>query len=1478
MAASNNKKQTKTKKAAKKNAKKTKTHSQKAVINTPKSSTKKNHPSKPTSVTGPKRESETKFSISWKHPSDYTDKDKGWSKGIVTISYDGGKMEAGKNIKHKDNDLFIQQVSRDTTTWTENMNSANRKAVNRSQWHPLKNGRYLHQITMLVSGYNKHGTANANVAKIVFKEPKKPTAEFDYDDATGLLTVTCKSSSTDTADRYDCVYHLYRQDKGTASARYNKGKRAHALDNRAKEIKGTFRTGEKELVTNNECLTLIQGSSITFTLELEARGFKGNVKKVFSYVIEPPPPPTIEKIALTNSDIKGLAKQTVTRAFASGQVVVRYGQKKKSSAKYNPAAATDYSLQRLVTAYSVDSSVKAAVLSGWEEVDTNMGTTAETAKKTTRDEATMGEPTVDVLEAMGFNQNAHIYDKRVWYRVKAVRQGMVAYSEPKDVPELRCPVPTAANDYSGFMALSQNTLEPGKAIDGAVGWDNARNDDEGVNNPNWQDATWTTIVEWSEHKNAIESNEKPNILEIDWENKAATHTQVLGEYTRKANNNEFGKHKNGSYPVPWLKSANFTIYGLSPGVKYYLWTRRHMVLGEYDSYGPRTAAPSDYFPFVPVDNPTAISVFTEERYIAGRDLTISWTHNATCEQKTWSVYAIPGEDNYTKKYTEDTMVSKIHRKLLANGSGRTNSVKIKASILNAIQPVCVYSGNSTFKVSRKLGLMVGVSTGGKEVLSCQDIKGRYTGAVFVDIGRPPSGTMYTVSEWKSQPGYVYLLSRTNEEIDGIVNVFAKYDTSIYLPDGEHLQPAGECVFTYRTSAFYSVKDPKNGLNKKEKALLASYVTGSSAYAYYAKVEVRAPRSLHNGSQYIVQGYFADRDDKENSLVSEATNIEITCDYKHKASVCGPKSRIEAEIAVSSAPETGKTTVGGSYKDGITFQFPMAKILPRAPIGRKKGDRCDIYRITPDGAVRIYENAKFNKTVTDNYAPFSWRAVLRYAIVTVTADGDYAGRELRYSLVKHGIRFDWGSLDIQRCLELPFNIELSDSYDKDVRIDTYKDGSVAALFNKAVKHTSTGKTKLIRYDPAEFHKEPVKYELLKELAKYPGPAFFRADNGAAYECVVEVEGLKDNYDELVSDVTLKMTEINPPSDRYTPMAAKDKKSFEAPKVVGTLPTGTVNAADAVGIQLDAVETEKVFTKSLALYSSVTSKSKKGVSTTKVSNMTTYKGKVYNEVTMPFHMVTTMKHVFLEFDAVMLDLTKTDASKVTETDWGVWVDMRYYEGGTHLKTNRYVVGSMNKLNYNALTTTNGQEIKRKKTDRTIVVKPRVFLLPKEVACDKTVSGFMSYTAKTGNFKGVTVMVSMKAHVTTKVYGGSDKVKATVDSVSFTVSRIGGGSAPSAKEFYDKVQVALVHGSTIKSCTPIYRFKPSEKAGSFKVGISMTVSDVSGTIPFSLIIQPDKYNSLLSYMTTDFSVKRTGCKYDSDNAAANKRLSFELKIPKK
>ena len=280
----------------------------------------------------------------------------------------------------------------------------------------------------------------------------------------------------------------------------------------------------------------------------------------------------------------------------------------------------------------------------------------------------------------------------------------------------------------------------------------------------------------------------------------------------------------------------------------------------------------------------------------------------------------------------------------------------------------------------------------------------------------------------------------------------------------------------------------------------------NSYDYAAIVTPAICQNLYDGCRYTVEYTIRNADYKELLFVPDTYPTFVT-DYTHKAEPPGLRSIVTSRVK----------------DDGS----PYVEILCYPPSNLDPDDVCDIYRVTPDGAVVVATDVPFGSTVTDNYPPFGKRPRTYYTLMTRTRDGSYAYRDVPYHIPKFGTRFDWGYGQSAQFLELPYNVSLSDSFSKDVEVRSHMSGKRSAFFNKAVQHTASASVA----EPITLeHIDPVQFEKLRAMAQYPGLVLFRADNGVCYNAVVNVDDIPYSYDSLISTITMSL-EIVDLTDQY-----------------------------------------------------------------------------------------------------------------------------------------------------------------------------------------------------------------------------------------------------------------------------------------------------------------------------------------------------------
>lgn len=186
-----------------------------------------------------------------------------------------------------------------------------------------------------------------------------------------------------------------------------------------------------------------------------------------------------------------------------------------------------------------------------------------------------------------------------------------------------------------------------------------------------------------------------------------------------------------------------------------------------------------------------------------------------------------------------------------------------------------------------------------------------------------------------------------------------------------------------------------------------------------------------------------------------------------------------------------------------FERYAARILPIAGAEYVSGDTCDIYRIGIDGPELIYSGAEFGTEYVDPYPAFG--PASGYKVVTVTATKDYITEDdmfAEYDSSEEGgyPQLDPGTLVIDfegDRAELPYNITMDNTWEKDFQRTVYLGGHVVGDHNKAVTRDMNASSVLVRGDTDGVA------ELMRALAQFAGICHVRTPEGSSFAADVQV---------------------------------------------------------------------------------------------------------------------------------------------------------------------------------------------------------------------------------------------------------------------------------------------------------------------------------------------------------------------------------------
>ena len=204
---------------------------------------------------------------------------------------------------------------------------------------------------------------------------------------------------------------------------------------------------------------------------------------------------------------------------------------------------------------------------------------------------------------------------------------------------------------------------------------------------------------------------------------------------------------------------------------------------------------------------------------------------------------------------------------------------------------------------------------------------------------------------------------------------------------------------------------------------------------------------------------------------------------------------------------------------------IARITPSAPAGFRTGDTCNIYRLSADAPELVIEGGTFGVEYVDPYPAFG--TLSGYKVVTFTATNDYiteANTFAEYDTTENDsvyTQLDPGTLVIDfdgDRAELPYNITLDNSWEKDFERTVYLGGHVAGDHNRAVTRDLSASTVVVRGDDADVVAQ------IRALARYAGVCHVRTPDGSSFAADVQIsEG--QSYDSKVVEYDLTIQKVD-----------------------------------------------------------------------------------------------------------------------------------------------------------------------------------------------------------------------------------------------------------------------------------------------------------------------------------------------------------------
>lgn len=213
---------------------------------------------------------------------------------------------------------------------------------------------------------------------------------------------------------------------------------------------------------------------------------------------------------------------------------------------------------------------------------------------------------------------------------------------------------------------------------------------------------------------------------------------------------------------------------------------------------------------------------------------------------------------------------------------------------------------------------------------------------------------------------------------------------------------------------------------------------------------------------------------------------------------GQTDSVELQFVVNWAHKAGVPT------GEVTMVDTVAKIKATAPSNYVSGDTCDIYRLSSDLPELVVKGAEFGTWYVDPYPAIGGG----YRFVTVTANGDYITSDSTFAWddVDSNFTHDHALIDFDGIqIPLYYNLDLSNSWEKDFQHTRYLGGSVRGDWNEGVYRTASLSTVAF----TEYNAEVI--NKLRILAEYTGICNIRTLDGSSFKANIEVKEERDHGD-------------------------------------------------------------------------------------------------------------------------------------------------------------------------------------------------------------------------------------------------------------------------------------------------------------------------------------------------------------------------------
>ena len=526
----------------------------------------------------------------------------------------------------------------------------------------------------------------------------------------------------------------------------------------------------------------------------------------------------------------------------------------------------------------------------------------------------------------------------------------------------------------------------------------------------------------------------------------------------------------------WAHTGTLYITDLTEGTRYFVKARTwadgdEQVWSDYTEEATVTC----------VTAPTAVSLAGPTAIARGDSIELYWTVEHDLDQTEWHVHKAASATSYGKA-----------GKALASGTGSLAHASVPASRYGSATSVYLY-----------------VSAGCGGGLTDSNI-------IAVGIADKPAceGSTAPVVTAKPFTAYAY----TDDPTARLFATLRSRGVTFEAPDGDRDQLAGDVVWTAAidpawAESTWGATQLRQQLSEAVTAAQAAYDEAAqgtdadaTANALTALQDAQAALAAHPASDAC---YVAAFEVPESAELVDGGTYDLTL------------SAVERTAGLSSAPYTCSATVEWAHQapepaDAIAVtpdaDARSVEIALAQPDGWAETDAYDLYRMTPTGHVLVARGLAADDTVDDPYAPFG-NADLHYRVATRTADGDVAFADYGYEMDVRTLRFDWGA----EFVEVPYNIEVSDSYEKSFEARAHVDGGVNGYYDRAVTHSGSYTADVVKTDDDTI-------TALRRLGEHPGAVFCRTPRGDAFQANVDLGSLDLSYATMAVGASFPITEM------------------------------------------------------------------------------------------------------------------------------------------------------------------------------------------------------------------------------------------------------------------------------------------------------------------------------------------------------------------